>query len=155
MIPPSASAITRWLGRSLCAAAMAATQPTLAASCTIDSPGLVFGNYDPFIAMPLDSVGSLTVTCDEAVEYSIALSAGAGSFQARTLVGPKASLQYNLYTDATRTVIWGDGSGGSALVQSQSVGMVDRVHDVYGRIPARQNVPVGSYNDAITVLVSF
>jgi spore coat protein U-like protein len=61
-------------------------------------------------------------------------------------------LNYNLYTDATQTMVWGDGSAGSSLVADSGT-EVDRT--VYGSVPAGQNPYIGVYSDAVTVTLSF
>lgn len=61
-------------------------------------------------------------------------------------------LLYNLYTNATLTTVWGDGTGQSATVgDTQSVAN----YTVCGRIPARQNAHVGVYNDTIVITLTF
>jgi len=123
-----------------------------AASCDVSAQGLAFGSYDPFMATPLNGVGTLTVICDISTTHTIALSAGTGSFVNRHLNGAGTALNYNLYTDATRTVVWGDGSGGSAVVSNKSA---SASHSVYGRTAALQNVPIGIYTDSIVVIFSY
>lgn len=122
------------------------------AVCTVSAPGLSFGNYDPFSALSLDGAGNIAVDCN--VPYSLSLSSGAGSYAGRVMASGGNSLGYNLYLDAARTIIWGDGSSGSSTTSgSGGTGVVN--HPVYGRIPARQNVPAGSYTDSIIVTLSF
>jgi spore coat protein U-like protein len=69
-------------------------------------------------------------------------------------------LNYNLYTDATRTAVWGDGTGGTAVVSIKyslpPAGTTQTdTHTVYGRAFAGQVVSVGSYLDTITVTLVF
>lgn len=124
------------------------------ASCSVNATGLAFGNYNPFSDMPLDGASTVSVTCSSATSYSIALSAGNGTVTSRLLVSDGHSLEYNLYTDSTRTVVWGDGSSGTSVVSGEDAGS-GTDHTVYGRIPAGQNPLVGTYTDTITVTVSF
>jgi spore coat protein U-like protein len=62
-----------------------------------------------------------------------------------------ADLDYNLYSDAARLIVWGDGVSASDV--SASGTSVDL--PIYGRIPARQNVKAGVYVDTITITVSY
>jgi len=62
------------------------------------------------------------------------------------------SLTYNLYTDSLRSIIWGDGTSGTMLVGTTGT---SATYAVYGRIPAAQDLPAGSYNDSITVTLTF
>lgn len=122
------------------------------ASVATEGPGCVgFGAYDPLASRPLDGVGKVQVNCDAAVGFSVSLGAGGGTFEARTLSAGSAELGYNLYTDAARATVWGDGISGDSV--SSSGTLVDL--PIYGRIPALQNIPAGSYADTITVTVSY
>ena len=129
-------------------------QPAWAVQCSVGATGLSFGTYDPFSSQGLDTTGSISVTCDAAVSYSVSLSPGSGSYISRVMASGPHTLNYNLFTNAARTVVWGDGSGGTAVVDGSIAGPTVN-HTVYGRIPARQNAHIGSYGDIITVTVTF
>lgn len=123
-----------------------------AASCTLTVPGISFGSYDVFNNQHLDSTGYITVDCDVATAYTISLGQGNGSYTLRTMISGGHTLDYNLYVDASRTIVWGDGTGSTATVSSSGS---NENHSVYGRIPARQNAYVGAYADSITVTLNF
>jgi spore coat protein U-like protein len=123
-----------------------------AATCTVSTSGIAFGGYDPFVAQDVDSVASIGVTCDESTAYSIALSTGAGTYEQRVMTSGLHQLLYNLYTDATLSTVWGDGTGHSAMVGDSQL---QATHTVYGRIPARQNPQVGVYGDTIVITLTF
>ncbi len=123
-----------------------------AATCTVSTSGIAFGGYDPFVAQDVDSVASIGVTCDETTSYSIALSTGAGTYEQRVMTSGLHQLLYNLYTDATLSTVWGDGTGHSATVSDTQL---LATHTVYGRIPARQNPHVGVYGDTIVITLTF
>jgi spore coat protein U-like protein len=69
--------------------------------------------------------------------------------------GPGPSqLDYQLYSDPTRTVVWGNIVG-TDTVSGTAIGLPQTV-DVYGRIPAGQNrIRDGGYVDTITATVTF
>lgn len=123
------------------------------AACSINAGGAVsFGNYDWTVAAPTDSVGSITYMCSSPA--LVFLSQGSsGTYTQRTMISGTNSLGYNLYTDATRTQVWGDFFNGGT-VQVAPAGIPAQLA-VYGRIPAGQNVPPGSYADSITVTFFF
>ena len=123
-----------------------------AASCSASTAGVAFGAYDPQAAVALDSAGDIGVDCDMATGYSIGLSPGNGSYQTRQMTGTGSRLVYNFYTDATRMIVWGDGSQGTQAVAGSGT---RAHHTVYGRIPAGQNVQAGSYADNLVVLLAF
>lgn len=148
--------MTSFLRRSLIGSAWLLATLTLAgecrAACSMSVTGVAFGAYDPFSSTSLDSAGNIAVTCDAA--YTLTLSAGAGSYAGRQMSNGSSTLVYNLFVDAARSLVWGDGSGGTATVSgSASASTVD--YPVYGRLPARQNVTAGSYGDSIVVTLSF
>jgi spore coat protein U-like protein len=122
------------------------------AACTVSATGVAFGAYDPFSSASLDSTGNVAVTCNPSTPYTIALSPGNAAQSDRRMLSGANILAYNLFTDATRTAVWGDGTGATLTVSGSGIA---GGHPIYGRIPARQNVAVGIYSDAITVTVTF
>ncbi len=130
-------------------------------ACTVTAAAVPFGVYDTTNQAPDDGAGSISVSCHPSEKGpTIALSAGSsGTFSSRRMTAGPGNLNYNLYTSASRTIVWGNGSGGSATVtlSTSSVGGGQRVFSgaIYGRIPARQNVPSGTYSDLIMVTVTF
>jgi spore coat protein U-like protein len=138
--------------RSLALVALWALPGAAIADCSVNVIGLSFGSYDTFAATDTDITGSVSVNCDATTSVQIALSAGFGPFATRQMKSGASSLFYNLYTDPSRLTIWGDGSPGTSLL---SFSGVTGTYTVYGRIPARQNVPVGTYGDTITVTLTF
>jgi spore coat protein U-like protein len=144
--------------RRFVAAALAAgscmftVTPAGAAGCSLNAPGVAFGIYDALASASLDGAGTISVSCDAFASYTLALSPGQGTMAARRLQSCGSVLFYNLYTDALRAVVWGDGSGGTALVGGSGTG---GSHTVYGRIPARQNVVAGAYSDTIIITLAF
>lgn len=123
--------------------------------CSISSTGaLAFGAYDPFATTPLDSTSQVVYRCTPAPRIRISLDAGgSGSFAARELRRGADVLRYNLYLDAARTVVWGDGTGGSATgpqVTVRGAGGTVTAY-VFGRIPAGQDPVPGTYADTVRV----
>ena len=133
--------------------------PDLAqAACSLSSVAIAFGNYDPTSSTALDSAGSVVYRCVASDHnITITLSRGGGtSYATRRMVKATEQLFYNLYRDAARTVIWGDGTGGT---QAYTLGNPPNNQDIsvpiFGRITAGQNVSVGNYSDTITVTLIF
>lgn len=162
------SAISRTLSIGLVAGCL----PSTALACTLCLCSLVattpvaFANYDPGVFTATDVVGQLTLSCtvvsvSSTIAYEIRLGRGtANSYAPRRMSGPAGSgLNYNLYTTAARTIVWGDGTGGSSVVSGSGtvllVGGLARTHSVFGRVPARQFVQAGAYTDLIVVTVAF
>ena len=133
------------------------------AACTVSATPVSFGSYNVFNASPLDATGTITVQCTGLVgllvSYNIKLSTGlSGSYAPRQMASGANRLNYNLHTAATRLNVWGDGSAGTSFVSNSILLVLFGVtvnHTVYGRVPALQNVAVGSYSDSITVTLTF
>ena len=142
-----------------CAATLAAAPAR--AACTVTTVGVAFGAYDPQAAGPDDGTGTVSVRClffDSPLD-SIALgTGGSGTYFPRRMTSGPWTLNYNLYTTAARAIIWGDGTGGTAMVNPPGVlAFPFRNHTatVYGRIPALQNVGAGAYTDTVVVTVTW
>lgn len=130
------------------------------AECTISVTSVAFGTYNTTGATPLDGTGSVRLDCRHNDNPVVSIGTGSsGSYFPRRMANGTSQLQYNLYADAARTSIWGNGTGGTATVTppiTQSVGL-RRIREapIYGRLPAGQNVRAGTYTDAMFVTVSF
>lgn len=115
---------------------------------------LAFGAYDPLAPAPADSSATMSYRCPAGQPLRISLDAGlSGSFSARALTMGTERLLYNLYLDAGRTMVWGDGTGGSRVgpgVTTHGAGGTVTAY-VFGRIPAGQDVAAGVYADTIRV----
>lgn len=145
------------LALALSACVTASADPT----CTVSASGVAFGNYDPLDNANSDNTGSVSVTCtgSATATYTIAASAGTGTYLARKMVSGSQVLSYNVYIDNTRMTIWGDGSSGTSSISGSitaTSGGATQTSTVYGRIPSgQQAASVGSYNDILTVTVTY
>ncbi len=139
--------------RTLITACLLLASIDASADCSVAVNGLIFGDYDVFNSSHTDSTGTITVSCSAETAYTLKLSAGNGSFSERLLLDGSHSLSYNIYTDAARSLVWGDGSGGSVTQSGNTDTSAE--HTAYGRIPARQNVYPGTYVDSIVVTLEY
>ncbi len=65
-------------------------------------------------------------------------------------------LTYNLYRNAGRTNIWGDGTGGTSVYTRANPPNDSNVNlTIYGRIPAQQDVSAGNYSDTVSAVINF
>jgi len=126
--------------------------------CTVTTVPVAFGAYNPDSGTPTDGVGRVNISCDKApaVKPITISTGGSGTYTTRVMKSGSWSLNYNLYTSAARTQIWGNGTGGSATVSYGGGGTgPSYAITVYGRIPASQNVGAGSYSDSLIVTIQF
>lgn len=124
-------------------------------TCSVSATNLTFGNYDPLAAQPLDGASTVSVQCTLTTGYGVGLSAGTGSgatVTTRKMTHSSDTLDYSLYQDAARSLVWGETGG--EVVSGTGTGLAQNL-SVYGRIPAGQNVNPGGYSDVITVTVTF
>jgi len=144
----------RALRCSLLGACALLAQAASAAKCSIDSTGVTFGTYDIFSPTANnDGIGTLHVDC-KGSSGEVKLSTGhSHSYAAREMTSGANSIHYNLYINPARSVVWGDGTGGSHTMT------VDKNHEstvsVYGQIPAGQDAAVGLYSDHVTATVDY
>jgi spore coat protein U-like protein len=123
-----------------------------AATCVLAAVGVVFGNYGTLSNTALDGTGVVTVTCLLTDSYTITLSSGNGTLLQREMLSGTNVLNYNLYTDTARTLIWGDGTSGTSIVSGSGT---LATYSIYGLIPGGQNVPAGIYSDSLVVTLNF
>jgi spore coat protein U domain-containing protein, fimbrial subunit CupE1/2/3/6 len=140
----------------LAGAILLVTRPALGA-CTINTTGVSFGSYNVFATSPLDSTGSVTYKCTGNSSINVTLSnGGAASFNPRRMLNGSQALNYNLYLDASRTTIWGDGTTGTQRYSNTNVPNNQNVTvTIYGRVPASQDVNAGAYSNSITATINF
>jgi spore coat protein U-like protein len=149
-----------WVGpaRALCLPAVC--------TCTVATTNVAFGNYAPLAFGNTDTTGTIKINCGGVVglliPFNIAISAGSSaSYTNRKMKSGSNALTYNLYTDASYTTIWGDGSSATQIVSSSvtldALGTAPaQTFYVYGRIPGRQITAVpGVYNDSIAVTLTY
>lgn len=130
---------------------------TVLASCDIIATDLAFGNYDPVVASNLDAETTLSVTCTNGTPYYVGMSLGNGSgasmaTRRMTKSGGTQTLNYTLYQDTQRSVLW--GNTGADRLSGTGNGTANTLH-LYGRVPMQQTAPAGAYTDNIVVTVSW
>ena len=136
---------------------------TVPSVCVIDGPGT-----DATLAFDLSALDVAVADFTASANFSwrcslntvIAITidtGGSGSFTDRNMAGPGPGLNYNLYTDATLADVWGDGTGGSLVVNESGLGMTTVGTSVIeGRVllADAQVAAVGSYSDTVTVTLN-
>ena len=150
------------LPHALAATATATFQVTanVQTQCTVGAVDLAFGAVDP-LAGNVDQTTTVTVRCTKNTPYTVGLSAGttAGATLAQRLMANGADIMnYNLYTDAPRTTVWGNSAATPTWVSGTGAGLgTAQALTVYGRVPSGQtNLAVGSFVEtAITVTVTY
>jgi spore coat protein U-like protein len=134
-----------------------AVTATVQSTCSATAATLAFPNYTPGGGTQTGNT-SISVKCTKNTPFTVALNAGSttGDAFAQRLMGSGANtLQYNLYTTAALTTIFGDGTGGTGTVPGTGLGVATaNTVQVCGQLPDNAAVP-GSYSDTITVTVTY
>jgi len=157
-----ASALAAALPLANAATATATFQVTanVQTQCTVSAADLAFGTVDP-LGANVDQTTTVTVRCTKNTPYTVGLNAGAtaGATLAQRLMANGAdTMNYNLYTDAARTTVWGNSAAAPTWVSGTGAGLgTAQVLTVYGRVPTGQtNLAVGNYSEpTITVTVTY
>ncbi|WP_158218738.1 Csu type fimbrial protein [Roseateles aquatilis] len=132
---------------------------TILVACNVTGSTLTFGAIDPLQNPgPADASTSLNVTCTKTTPYSVALSAGTNAgnpsaFGSRVMKNGNNSLPYQLYLDAGRTQVWGDGNS-SGVYAGTGTGSQQAL-TVYGRLPSLNGIVPGNYSDTVTVTITY
>jgi spore coat protein U-like protein len=145
---------------------LALTRPTVAATCDtppdpphVSATTVAFGTY--LVGTGSSASGTVTVACSsdahDLPSFTVALSKGLyGSFNPRQMGAGTYRLNFDLYTNSSHTLIWGDGTGGSVTESYGSSAKVGHISfTAYGLVPASQSATPGSYADTITVTVTY
>lgn len=117
---------------------------------------LDFGTAGPLMAN-VDSTSTISVTCTSGAGYNIGLDAGLNDgglgINARAMTDGTDFVGYQLYQDATRTNVWGETIGTDTVASTGTGGA--QAFTVYGRVPPQATPPAGTYNDTVTVTVTY
>ena len=129
---------------------------------------LNFGQINPLQNAPISNISRLlTVSCNgvSVYQYAFKLSAGGdgnyGPYRHMIHTNNISKLDYNIYIDPQRTIIWGDGTSGTAI--STGINPMGGCQQpfpcsfqAYGLIPLPQlNVKSGVYSSTITATFEY
>jgi spore coat protein U-like protein len=122
---------------------------------------LAFGTYSPQATGAQQSSVTVTASCVGGLvggtlpPFTVAMSAGNGTLSQRQMLAGTATLRYQIYTSASLSTIWGDGTGSTNTVSGGGGSSATQMLTGYGVITANQYVTPGSYTDMITVTLSY
>jgi spore coat protein U-like protein len=143
------------IGSSHATSASFTVTATDTTNCAVNASTLNFGSVG-VLRSAVDATSSVTVTCTNALPYTIALDgglSGATNPIQRVMSQAGQHITYGLYRDAARAQPWGDSIGtntatgtGSGLAQTLTV---------YGRVSAQTTPSPGTYADTVVVTISY
>ena len=135
--------------------------------CSFSSvTGVAFGVYDDGSSVPRDTATNMTINCTRnggppGVNVTLALgpSATSGSSSTRSMrQGNGSIINYNLFRDSSRGLVWGQTPGVDTMTNSISIpnkSTVSTSFTIFGRISALQNASVGTYGDSVMATISY
>ena len=144
-------------------------------TCTPSATTVNFGPYDILSGLTVAAVGSFTVTCistgggvNRTVTYRVTIPPPGTTARQMKPPSPPDVITYTLYTDAARTIVWGDGTGGTTpitgtlFVRRNGTPATSAAINYYGLItPGGQDVsaaspgpPPTTYSQSLTVTVT-
>ena len=135
-------------------------QASVNALCSVSAVNLTFPAVDP-LSSQTDGATTVTVNCTKNSPYTVGLDAGVttgATIAQRKMANGADIMNYNLYTDAARSTIWGNSAVAPTWVSGTGLGMQSpQVLNVYGRVASGQtNLAVGTYTETtITVTVTY
>ena len=154
MRPPTAGAGTATSNMTVTA--------TISNNCTISTPTLAFGAYDPVTtnaSSDLNASTAFSLKCTTGASTTIDLGQGLNAAGGSTSTVPLRQMAaggnkmaYYLYTDGAHTTVWGAGAATRAYT---GTGATDTSVVCYGRVPSAQNLPAGSYSDTVVATINF
>lgn len=136
--------------------------PAWSAACRVTTTPLTFGFYDVALLTAKTGTAQVTVICTNKeiapATVQLTLSAGnSGNFGQRLMnrTDGGTPLGYNIYSNAGLSAVLGDGSGGSTSPTNQVYKTLTWVVTLYGSIPPRQAVAVGTYSDSLIATIFY
>lgn len=146
-------------GRAGTVAARMQVTANVVPNCQLSVPALSFGTYDPLVTnatVPADAAAVVTVSCtrNTSATFSFDFGLHAANTEGRTMAGAGADrLRYDIYRDSSRSLVWGQGGQSLRVISKAATALQE--FTVFGRIPPRQEVEPGAYNDVLTAAVDF
>ena len=128
---------------------------TVVANCTVSTFALAFGNYDPLSGTDLDAQTTVNVYCTKGATGTVSLDLGVNASGAtRRMTDGTNFMNYEVYKNAGRTVIWNAANTNSAVSTSKSTALSGGF-TAYGRVPAGQDLPLATFYDTLQATVNF
>ncbi len=126
--------------------------------CSIATGAVNFpGAYTSGQLAALDATGTVIVNCDPGRKVSIKLGQGLYPAPGSTDNSPRRRManganriNYNLYEDAARTVVWDNRNNAVRTTR-----VYPYTATIYGRIPGSQTVNPGYYSDTVVGTVNY
>src|SRR5262245_16669853 len=130
-------------------------QVAIAATCVVTSATTLDFGTQGVLSANIDQTSAITIPCTNTTPYNIGLDKGlnGSSVTTRQMKAGSELVNYSLFSDAGRTVNWGN-TVGTDTVAATGNGSA-QPFTVYGRIPPQTTPAPATYTDTITVTVTY
>jgi spore coat protein U-like protein len=134
-----------------------AASPRAQTGCKLKVRPFDFGPFVDGSASSITTSAIFELKCSNIGTAAPVVSAGpsatTGDYQNRRMNGPGGSqLRYQVFTNPSRTIVWGDGTRDTQAIVASTPGD-NKTFTVYGELFGNQYGEVGRYGDAIVVTV--
>ena len=132
------------------------SQITIQAQCLIVSASNLDFGPQGVLAVAVPQTSTIQVQCTNTTPYTIGLDAGTGAsatVASRKMTSGGAVVNYSLYTDAGHSTVWGNTPGTDTVAGTGS-GAAQSI-TVFGLVPVQTTPAPGTYNDTVTVTVTY
>ena len=129
---------------------------TLQTSCQVASNNTLSFGTQGVLSANTDASTTLAVQCTNTTPYNVGLSAGTtsgGTTTTRLLTSGTDTVAYKLFSDSGRATNWGN-TVGTDTVAGTGNGALQTL-TIYGRVPAQTTPAPATYNDTVTVTVTY
>lgn len=135
------------------ATATLSVSASIGGACTVGGAAMSFGAYSSASASTANS--NISVTCTNGTNATVVLNQGNNnnrvpSAGTRALANGTNYLGYEIYTDNGLSTVWNTANAQPITSTGSAITLT-----AYGRIPSGQNPATGSYNDTVTITVTF
>lgn len=123
--------------------------------CSVTTLPLSFGAYDVSSVGSLVTSSKIELRCANPTTLTIGIDGGnnvntSGSSRALRHISGNDALIYNVYQDASLSLVWGTGTTSAGRVLSAAT---TQTIFAYGVVPAGQDVRFGEYRDTLSIVV--
>jgi spore coat protein U-like protein len=122
-------------------------QASVAATCRVSSTTAInFGVYDPTSATNSDAAGNMVLRCVKNTSYKTYITG------TRSMTTGGDTLTFELYSDSERSAAYPSTTPASGDTATSSAPVTK---DIFGRIPALQDVGVASYSTTLVATIEY
>jgi len=129
---------------------------TVQASCLVVSTNTLSFGTQGLLTANTDASATFDVQCTTTTPYNVGLNAGTtagGTVTTRLMTSGSATVSYKMYSNAGRTTNWGNTVGTDTV--SGTGNGAQQTLTVYGRVPVQTTPAAATYNDTVTITVTY